>query len=604
MNKVVNTLLLLLTLACVPSFGQKHSLTGTGSEVSYSRIADYHRFSDVPDAETLKDYLEDKYCATNDLSLKLFHEKHTGAGHYYSFDVTFKGHKLLDHIVKVTVDNSGRIRLVNSSISGEFDLPSHPENDYSSLVLQGFNGEDIEKVTSEPVYYREGESFIASNSIIVLLSEGGHEQHILDMNGKTLMKRDLNIYHHSVGPDTISSMKVFYPDPLTKANVTYGGAYTDMNDKNEAVLDPLREERQQQTTFLNGEFLLENDWVKIMEFSSPVNPVVTSTTGSFDFSRSHHGFEQTNCFFHISEAQNYLDSLGFNLVNYQIQVDAQALNGLDNSQFNYGFTIPRLFFGEGGIDDGEDADVIYHEFGHAISHSASGTTNFGTERQCLDEAFGDYMATTFSRRVNPFNWQKVYSWDGNTANWQGRSAVNSLNKYYPNLIFVDIYEHTDLWVDALMEIWDHLGSEETDRIVIESLHSYFQQMKYPDAAMSVIMADSLYNNGQNFFTIWNAFFWRGILPSHPASVKETNQPMVQLYGSTEFLKGGCATLLSDKELTGTVTVYNLSGKVVFDALIDRQPEFRICSSGFPQGLFILEYRDSRGSVVRYKLLKN
>ena len=56
--------------------------------------------------------------------------------------------------------------------------------------------------------------------------------------------------------------------------------------------------------------------------------------------------------YHITLWNQYLDSLGYDSVlNYAIHVDPQALNGQDQSMFNFGYTPPRLYFGEGGVDD-------------------------------------------------------------------------------------------------------------------------------------------------------------------------------------------------------------------------------------------------------------
>ena len=124
-----------------------------------------------------------------------------------------------------------------------------------------------------------------------------------------------------------------------------------------------------------------------------------------------------NVFYHIDKMRRYIESLGFTDVNPQaysggILCDPHGLNGDDNSHF-----IPsqdRLAWGEGGVDDAEDADVIWHEFGHAIQDFivAGFQGNEG-----LGEGFADYWAESYSRSLGTwaktdeeYNW--VYGWDG------------------------------------------------------------------------------------------------------------------------------------------------------------------------------------------------
>ncbi len=110
-------------------------------------------------------------------------------------------------------------------------------------------------------------------------------------------------------------------------------------------------------------------------------------------SRSDDAFEQVMVVYHITRWNQYLDSLGYDSVlNYAIHVDPQALNGQDQSMFNFGYNPARLYFGEGGVDDAEDADVIIHELSHAISHGAAPNTNTGTGKTArLTRHSGDYL---------------------------------------------------------------------------------------------------------------------------------------------------------------------------------------------------------------------
>jgi hypothetical protein len=69
----------------------------------------------------------------------------------------------------------------------------------------------------------------------------------------------------------------------------------------------------------------------------------------------------------------------------------------DNSFFSY----PNfIYYGTGGVDDAEDADVITHEYSHFLSRNAAPNTNVGMERQGLDEGLGDYVAASYFKPIS------------------------------------------------------------------------------------------------------------------------------------------------------------------------------------------------------------
>ena len=90
-----------------------------------------------------------------------------------------------------------------------------------------------------------------------------------------------------------------------------------------------------------------------------------------------------------------MQSLGFTTIqNGSIRVDPHGLSGADNSHY-IGSLANYIAFGEGGVDDAEDADVIWHEYGHAIIHSQVTNWN-GGETGAMGEGFGDYFAASYS----------------------------------------------------------------------------------------------------------------------------------------------------------------------------------------------------------------
>lgn len=325
-------------------------------------------------------------------------------------------------------------------------------------------------------------------------------------NGDVLQQRDMLLHF----ADSVGRALVFRPDPLVKANVFYGGSYIDDNDQNVVVLDPLRDTVSLGLTYANGLFTLSNSAIVIQEFDPPALPISSQSSPDFFYSRADAGFEMTNALYHIERIRKRLDSLGFgNLITYAIPADVNAFNGQDNSAFDRSTNPPRLFFGEGGVDDAEDSDVLAHEYGHALSHAAAPFTVNGTERECLEEALCDYFAMSHSFRWDSWRYQYIFNWDGHNPFWSGRMGWST--KDYSQLTFSSIYSHTDVFADPLGVTMADIGADAMDQIVLESLYNFTSFMTMPQAANWMLLADSVLNGGQNASLLHLNFAARNIL---------------------------------------------------------------------------------------------
>jgi hypothetical protein len=429
---------------------------------------------------------------------------------------------------------------------------------FTGQKLKSWRSISIEMLDQLPASPQGPALLYADNSwksvqVDTVLSGSQHEL-VISHNGNILERRDLTA--HAL--DTTVAVRVFNPDPLTPFGYTYGGSYVDMNDGNGSVLDSLAIIDSITVNTNAGGAILENEYLKVVDFDAPY--IAPSTNASqWMASRSDDAFEQVMVVYHITLWNQYLDSLGYDSVlNYAIHVDPQALNGQDQSMFNFGYNPPRLYFGEGGVDDAEDADVIIHELSHAISHGAAPNTNSGTERRTFDEAFGDYFAERYGRRLGITS-TRVFDWDGNNTFWNGRSISYDGYKNYNTLFFSNIYQHTDLMSSAMLEFSSAAGvqPEVADQIILEAVHMLMPNQGLRKIAQNILFADSLVTGGSYQSQIQQSFGApKNILNQN--EVKELSQSKCcQLY----YTKDGW--LLKPKAaIEMRVSLFNTAGQLL------------------------------------------
>jgi len=193
------------------------------------------------------------------------------------------------------------------------------------------------------------------------------------------------------GPGTSTGTgRVFVPNPVQSLG---DESLTDQKDSDSAV--PAAAYYGVTLTNLDGSGFLRGDWANIV--SETGNPAY-SPTNTFNYTRRQDEFEQVMAYFWITEAQKYIQGLGFGSTFPPVNKESQDVRinqwGQDNS-FETDHPKDELRFGKGGVDDAEDAEVILHEYGHAI-HDGSGFVFGSEEAGAISEGFGDYWAVDFS----------------------------------------------------------------------------------------------------------------------------------------------------------------------------------------------------------------
>ncbi len=482
----------------------------------------------------------------------------------------------------------------------DMGFPSHqPYHDGLMTHYETLDNGRLHHYNLEEVYFPiDGKLQPAIRLEVVEYSDRYYEL-ILDKGVQVIYQNDLLAYHAPAPEDSTVTLWVFNPDPLTTANESYGAPYEDAADTDVLELNTERIPAQANATYDNGTFSLQNNHVAILEFSLPDIQPATSSTPEFNFTRAESGFEDANAFYHISNFQNYIRSLGFdNIVDYRIAVDVHALNGADNSNFNSGFNPPRLQFGEGGVDDAEDADVIIHEYGHAIMHSAAPGTNNGTQRRALDEAIGDYFASSYSRFLSTNRWEDVFTWDGHNQYWPGRSTISS--DHYPEDLNNNIYSDADIWSATLMQIWGDIGREITDAIMIQAGYSFASDMTMSQAALLFLQADTLLFNGVNTVPIRQRMCDRGLVACNVGVQELGTESGHQIFNSIGFADGSSPLQVVSQEPI-SVNLYNAMGQVIYTES-SSEGMLYINSSSFESGIYLLEVVTTDSSTT-VKLVK-
>jgi subtilisin-like proprotein convertase family protein len=278
----------------------------------------------------------------------------------------------------------------------------------------------------------------------------------------------------------------------------------------------------------------------IVDRQPPGVPPTASAPVLF-FNREQDEFEDVNALFHVDRTQRYLQSLGYtgerSIAPYAIEIDTHAASGDDNSFFlpsqtriGYG----ALHFGEGGTDDAEDADLVVHEYGHAlVEWIAPGTYSgpFTSESRALGEGICDYLA--FSQHVaqrvqsgrDPFcfaDWD-ARCWEDDPSQGcvypPGSDCLRRLDSTrtmadYERLQGAGV-EHRNgtIWSSALRELHQQLGKTVTDTIVFESIFDTPPHPTFAVAARRLLEADRLLYGGAHAAVICDAMTARGILGS-------------------------------------------------------------------------------------------
>src|SRR5690348_10834817 len=317
------------------------------------------------------------------------------------------------------------------------------------------------------------------------------------------------------GPGTSTgSAQVFVPNPVQSLG---DESLTDQKDADSAV--PAAAYHAVKLTNLDGSGFLHGDYATVVTETG--NPAY-SPTNTFAYTRHQDEFEQVMAYYWITEAQKYIQSLGFGTTRRAIDKQPQRVRinqlGADNS-FETDHPNLEIRYGKGGVDDAEDAEVILHEYGHAI-HSSQNFSFASEEAGAISEGFGDYWAVTVSDVVSkklgvpelePL--PCVMDWDSTSYTSTVPHCLRRLdtNLHYPQDLNGEVHHDGQIWSRALWDIRQGLGNMKADTIILQGSFDFPGTTMTDLANRTVAAAQQIYGTAAAK-AVTKAFTDRGILP--------------------------------------------------------------------------------------------
>ena len=548
----------------------------------------------------------------------------------------------------IHINTLGDVSYVANAYNRDVDnidtSPSITADEAYNITLGNLNnpGNTRKKEQELYVYPINGETKLVYSTKTSSENLNGYWETIVDAkNGTIISSKDIALYHNhkeknkdsdkkkkeqksniSSGNNTAAARAtgtamVFDPDPLSVAQVGYGGNYVDGNGQGDTDTAQLNATRTQvnllDIEFSGGNYRLRGPYAEIASLQNPNKGLFIQNNNTFHFTRNDDGFEATQVYYHVDKSIRYInETLGITLVSRfnggVVEFDPHAHNGADQSTYGGG----ELNFGEGGIDDGECTDVILHELGHGLH---DWVTNGGLSQvNGLSEGSGDYWAQSYSRSVNGWTtsndphslYNKVFKWDGNST-WNGRRS--DVSSQYPGGLVGQIHTDGQIWATVLMEIYDLIGRTKIDAAFLEGLGMTNGSTSQPQAATAVRQAamDMVLNNNQYGMTcsdvdvMTDRFNARGYgLPALDCVALGIEDFVIG--DDISIYPNPSSNLLNFKNIDQefNVEVYNLLGQKIITNTINSTNNF-INVSNLSNGTYLVKIKELNGAL---KFVKN
>ena len=436
---------------------------------------------------------------------------------HVTFAQEYDGHLVQDAEVTVHVRDGGEIAGANNALvdaqpaSGATEeVPADQAEDNAGKAVQG-TPTDVDE--PELVWVQSGDELVLAWRVGVRTSDptGSWRVLINATTGDTINAAQVATDRHRLGPavpgnaalagTAVSSGKgaaaqaagdqcdlpdapsacVFLPDPIYAS----GGQLTDSTEANQFLSgEPLEGLDDPASGQLVGEF------VNADPDGAPVD-TPDEADAQWGQGRGEVGFESAMAYYWIDRIQRQIQDLGFTDVRNEsfpvFGVDPQTV---DNAFYDGSEIV--LGVGSNGINEGEDASGIIHEYGHAVLDQQAPGLLQGQEAGAYHEAFGDLLAYLSTVELRAGNDQVdqacLFAWA------EENTCIRRMDddKVYPDDLVNEVHEDGTIYTGAIFDIFGELLA--TEGIDVADCPGTDQCNEVRDRILTTLLASHNYLN--------------------------------------------------------------------------------------------------------------
>lgn len=528
--------------------------------------------------------------------LRLVDEKTSPGGRHLTYQQFVKGVPVLDRYTRVSLDRRGEPTFIVNGFA------PHLERLADFDVSPGLSAASARRTSA--MVFQEGTTRLGETELVVVATDpprlvwrtlawpedgGEYEIQVDARTGEVAAVRDLTLHKFARRqlPETTKRISlrtggeaeatanaamtdghglVFDPDPLSSSGQAYAPPYVDSDDADVPELNAERKLVTLRDITLGPDQLhrLIGPHVEVVGRRSNgqlnYDPPEELSADGFAYTRADDRFEAVMVYYHIDKSQRYVQSLGFDDVeNHPLPVNPFGEGNADVS--NYYLNLDYLALGGGGVDDAEDAFVIWHEYAHSLLNSQVPGLANTFEGTAIHEGWSDYWAASYERemyengQLPSGNWKRFFRWDGNNAaiNWFGRTLPD-FRMYPTDLTKTSVHQDGLVWTSALMAIYDRLGRALTDQLNLQSHYYLTAPATMEDAAYALIQADIDLYGGEHAPDLVSVLGERGFVDPSSFKTIVTHDPLpdTEQLGGTVEVTADVTAILSP---VASATVY-------------------------------------------------